>query len=235
MSASRSAAALRTQLYNTEAEFLAVNSTLLPDGATAYVAATRSLYRLYKAGSALLAIATSGLIVAPDDSSGAAWVLQEINGASPWLTVVTQQNNVVNVVISASTWVQMDSGSPNTFVQQVGSDDAFQLNSTSSEITYRGPARTFRLSCYASVSSAVAGAIGIQLAIAVNDDIAVGSSGAEHAKGAMHVHAEDVSVFAASERFVELEDGDTIRVMWRNTTDAADLTVSFLQIAITPV
>lgn len=48
----------------------------------------------------------------------------------------------------------------------------------------------------------------------------------------MHTHCNTVSVYLATERIVTLEDGDTIRVMLRNTTNSDDITTSFLQISI---
>ncbi len=75
----QSAAALRALICDFSTEMRAINSTKLPNGATAFDAQTQTLWRLNKnVGTVFDALIDSGLVLKPNDNTPGRWFRQSL-------------------------------------------------------------------------------------------------------------------------------------------------------------
>jgi hypothetical protein len=121
---------------------------------------------------------------------------------------------------------------PSTFALATGDAHMLQLDTTSSLLTYHGLPRYMTISSNISIHAAAVDTF--QAVISVNDDVPAGSGAAQPINGSQATGAPDgVSCFVATQRSVLLNDGDTIRVMLRDSSGDA-IEVDFFSLSLTP-
>lgn len=234
MNSLRSSVALRTLLCDTLAELSSINSTTLPDGATAFESQSDTLWRLDKsAGTVFDALLGSGLLLKPDDGTAARWFAQTTQGSSPYSNS-TYLVSAAAVVMTAGQWNYLGSTAA-TFALSTGDTSAFSLNLTTGEVTYHGPTRQVLVSAKASVlNGAAANSISIHACISRNNDVVAGAGGDYSAKGEQAMVTADVTEQISTERIMQIGPGVTLRLAFRNATNSDDLSVSFYQLCIVP-
>jgi len=234
MNSLRSAVALRTLLCDTASELAAINSTILPDGATAFDSQSDTLWRLDKtAGVVFDSLLGSGLVLKPDDSTAARWFVQQISGSSPYYSGTYGVAASTVTIAILNQWAYLGNV-PSTFAVNAGGS-AFVLDTASGLVTYHGPPRIVKVSVKASVLNASgATPISIHACISRSDDVVVGTTTDYSSKGEQAIVTANVTEEIAVERIMLLNPGTTLRLAFRNATNADDLTVTFYQMTVSP-
>jgi hypothetical protein len=138
MNSLRSSVWLRTLLCDTTAEFQALNSTELPDGATVFNRQDETLWRLDKTAGTTFDSLGSNVLQKPNDGTPARWFAVEVDGGSP-VQFSGYAEASVAVTMTGSQWNALGT-TAGTFTPTSGAgSDLFTLNPTTSEITYNGP------------------------------------------------------------------------------------------------
>lgn len=236
MNSLRSPSALRTLLCDTSAELGSINSTILPDGATAFDSQSDTLWRLDKsAGTVFDALLTSGLVLKPDDDTPARWVAQEISGSSPYYSGTYGVAASTVTIAILNQWAYLGNV-PSTFAVNAGNPEGFVLDTASGLVTYHGPPRIVKVSAKASVLNAIGGtSISIHACISRSDDVVAGSTTDNSSKGEQAIVTANVTEEISVERILLLNPGTTLRLAFRNATNADDLTVTFYQMTVSPL
>jgi len=226
----RSAVELRHDFCNTTADLQQRYTAPLPDGATVFIPATGALYRLFK-GLGTTFDTITGLVVIPANDSSDRWVLQEVEGTSPWAGQEASQS-INNIPAPGSdVWAALGTLS-GSFALAAGNANVFQVNATSSLLTYHGVPRSMKLLAIASMLGAAADIFSI--VISKNDDVPAGSSSPQYLKGEQSAsNAATSRVNITTQRIVTLEPGDTLRLMARSF--AGDQVIQFHQATLSVV
>jgi len=229
---------LRTQLCDTTAQFQALNSTELPDGATVFNRQDETLWRLDKtAGASFDATLQSNVLQKPNDGTPARWFAEQVDGGSPY-QFSGYAEAAVAVTMTSNQWNALGS-TAGTFTGTSGTGShLFTQNPTTSQIVYNGPPRTVLVTMSASINNGIAATpIAMHGVIALSGDVAIGSSGAQREKGEMVVTAPSNVEFTqiVVERVVQLTPGATLQLMFRNATNGDDIVVDYYQVNIAPL
>lgn len=231
----RSAVEFRHDLCATVAQLQQRFTRPLPDGATVFVTGTSGLYRLFKGlGDAFDLLTT--VIVIPGDQSDNRWVLEEVDGSSPWAGVEVLTSTATVSVEGSDTWAILGSTAA-TFELASGITAMFSVNPTSGLLTYHGPDRDMLVT--ATVSARTPAADNIHAVISRDGDVADGSSANEYVKGEQAGNTagetEEVDLLAnvTVQRMLTLTEGDTLRLMLRNDR-GQPMTVEFFTLSVQP-
>lgn len=236
MNSLRSPAVNRLQLCDTTAEFQALNSTTLPDGALVYNNQTNSLYRLDKdAGTTFDSLIASGAIVKPDDGTSARWIAEEISGATPYY-YEAYLNGVASVTIAGSnTWALLGNQAA-SFLRANGNASAFTLSATTGLVTYNGPPLLALVRAAVSLSNASgATPITVSAALSHSDDIPSGATGSKQQYGQQQGDVSDAQAEFTTQRIVLLTPGSTLQLALRNAVNGDDLLIAAYQLVVTPL
>jgi len=236
MNSLRSAVALRTILCDTSSELAALNSTLLPDGATAFDSESDTLWRLDKtAGTVFDSLLGSGVLLRPDDGTAARWFAQQISGSSPYYSGTYGVAASTVTIAILNQWAYLGNV-PSTFAVNAGNGSAFVLDTASGLVTYHGPPRIVKVSAKASLLNAIGStSISIHACISRSDDVVVGTTTDYSSKGEQAIVTANVTEEISVERILLLNPGTTLRLAFRNATNADDLTVTFYQMTVSPL
>lgn len=204
----------------------------LPDGAFVYVTGTDAGYRLTKGlGNAYDAL--TQLIVVPAGDTDDRWVKEDSLGASPWFANVIS-NPGVNIASAAQgAWNALGS-TAGTFLLTDGDPEAFELNPTSSLLTYHGPLRRFNVSFYMTLLGTSA-AVNVEGAISHDGDIAIGNTDSQYGKGVAGAYVDGTGRQSISgQRTVVLANESTLRIMLRNLTGTQTTACVYSNLCIKP-
>jgi len=234
MSALNSSPALRARLVDSSAELASMNSTTLPDGATVYDNETDTLYRLDKtAGVEFDSLLASGIVVKPDDGTAARWIADTVSGSSPYVhsSVI---NAAVAVTMTSNQWNELGSTS-GSFSETGGSSAIFSISATTGLITYHGPTREVLVTMQASINNGIgATPITMHVAVSLNGDVVDGSTTAYREKGEVIEVIINTESLVTAQRLLQLSDGDTLQMMFRNETNGDDIAVNYYQCTVAP-
>lgn len=235
MNSIRSAVALRTLLVDTLAEMLAINSTILPDGATAYESQSDTLYRLDKsAGNFYDSLIGSGVVVKPDDTTDARWFAEATVGSSPYF-FESYLDNPVAVTLTQNEWKYLGS-TAGSFLSSFGNTSLFTLNPTTGELTYNGPARQVLVTMQASVNNGTgATSVAIHACISRAGDVVPASTIDHPEKGEQAQNVINVFGLITVQRAMLLNPGTKIQLAFRNTTNSDDIVATYYQATVAPL
>lgn len=216
-------------MFDTAAQLGEANSTILPNGSTAFVADTRTLYRLDKS-PVVLSPALGDLVVTPADQSGAKWIAEERNGGNPFHATV-YLNGFATCAMSGMTW-QYLGNNPASFLPGFV-NPAFSVNPTTSEVTYLGPQREMKVSVKLSLfnvdGATLVNASGV---VSLSGDVVVGTTTAHDSKGQMSTDVDNNIQELATERVLILSTNNTLRLAIRNPVNTDDFGIGFYQMVI---
>ncbi len=235
MNSLRSAVALRTILCDTSSELRSINSTILPNGATAFDNETDTLWRLDKtAGAVFDALLGSGLLLKPDDQTDARWFAEETSGSSPYYHS-SYLASPVAVTMTSNQWNQLGS-TTGTFAESAGAAALFTLSTTTGLITYTGPTRQVLVTMQAVINNGIgATPIDVYAAISRNGDVVDGSTTSYPEKGQMDEVITNVASLITVQRIMQLSDGITLQMMFKNITNQDDIVVNGYQCTVAPL
>jgi hypothetical protein len=223
----RSAVALRNDICTSVADLQQRYTAPLPDAATVFVTDTVGLYRLAKGlGSGFDSLL--GRVVIPADGSSNRWVQQEANGSSPWsgVEVATAQNNITP--IGPTIWTALGT-TPGSFALAAGDTDMFEVNATSSLMTYHGVPRFMMLTATVSIFTALADSLSI--VVSHNNDVPAGSNASHRSEGQQAGGTRDVAeVNISSQRSLFMAPGATLRLMAKNLA-VQDMQVTYFSLS----
>lgn len=235
MSTQRSAVALRTILCDSQAQISAINTSILPEGATAYEAASGKSWRLFKSLGDTYDDLISTYILRGSNQSSARWVLEGAQGINPYYAQ-TYLGTQTTVTIADNTWVLLGTTTGNyNFADFYADGSAFQLTDNN-VLTYLGPTRTVQVMVNLTMLSETTTPSTIYGVIRRNTDVVVGSttSYAIRGQGAVGVSSADAGQLRL-DRIVSLTRGTTLTVALRNITSTEDLTVPFYSMILSPL
>lgn len=226
----RSPVAYRNDLCKTIADLKQRFTSPLPDNATVYVDDTSALYRLAKGlGSSFDAL--TDRIIVPSNGSSDRWVQESVYGSSPWtgVEVATATNNVA--AAGASTWTPVG-GTPGSFQLSSGDTTMFEVNPTSSLLTYRGVPRFMLMTSVITLTAAAADLL--SSVIAKNGDVPADAT-PQYLKGEQAAsNAINGRVCITTQRAAFLAPGDTLRVMIRSADGGQQVQVRQMSLSVTP-
>jgi len=235
MNSSRAAALLRNIQFDTSAELTQYNTQQLPDGATAFVNETNALYRLDKTlGTTLDGLLGSGDLVVPADQSAARWLAETVSGSSPYYHS-SYLTTAVIVPMTSNQWNALGATAGSFGISQ-GSSLLYTLSAANSQITYNGPPRVAMVTMQASFINGI-GATPIQVhaAISRDGDVVDGGTGDFDELGEQAISVINVLGQITVKRIASLVSGTTLRMMFRNSTNQDDITLSYYQATIEPM
>jgi len=231
----KSATGFRHSICASVAELQQWYTRPLPDGATVYVTALASLYRLVKGlGSAYDAITSA--IVVPADQSSDRWVLESVQGASPWSGEEALLAATTVAVDGSATWAQLGS-TGGSYSLMAGHASMFAVSATTGVMTYHGQTRNMMVT--ANVSAGTPLPDNIHAVISLSDDVPSASSADEFTKGEQAGSAGgetaevDLLAHVSVERALLLVEGDTLRLMLRNDR-GQPMAVAFFTLSVVP-
>lgn len=209
----RSTVAYRHDICATVNDLIQRFTRPLPNGATVYVEATSAIYRLAKGlGSSFDSLV--GRIIVPSDGTDNRWVQEEALGSSPWsATMAANQGNNIPAA-GSQIWAPLGTN-PGDFRLTYGDTDMWEVNATSSLLTYHGLPRFMLVTAIASVDTATANDFSI--VVSKNDDVPAGSSTSQPLKGEMYAKT-GVGGFTciSTQRAGIVSAGTTFRLMARS-------------------
>lgn len=204
----------------------------LPDGMLVSVLSNEGLYRLVKTSTD--AAAGEGVVV-PAAGPGRFLLLELGVGASPFTAQVSGTTNLTGATAETDdTWIVMPVGTNFYTAAPLGA--AWSVSLSSGIATYEGPAgKVFRVSADASLASAVA-AQSVELAIDRNGQLTGTTSFVKYA-GVANVSPTTVNLASQlhSEALFTLNPGDVLAAIMRDTSASNNITVSHMNMVLTPV
>lgn len=226
----RSAVAFRNDICESIADLKQRFTRPLPAAATVYVEDTSALYRLAKGlGSSFDALVDR--IIVPADGSSDRWVQESVYGSNPWagVEVATATNNVA--AAGASTWTPVG-GTPGSFQLSSGDTTVFEVNPTSSLLTYRGVPRFMMATSIATLTAA--GDDLLSCVIAKNGDVPADAT-PQYLKGEQGAsNATNGRVCITTQRAMFLAPGDTLRLMLRSADGGQAFQVRQFSLSVAP-
>lgn len=237
MNSLRSPAVFRTILCDTSEELEAMNSTVLPNGATLYDNETSILYRLFKnLGATFDDLIPGRAIIKPNDDTSARWVAQTISGATPFYYESYLASSATVTIAGSNTWALLGNVA-SSFARANGSALAYDLSATTGQVTYSGPPILAAVRARASLGNASGGTpIIVSAAISHNNDIASGATGPKESAGMQQGEiADGGQTCIPTERILLLAPGSTLRLAFRNTINGDDLSVAAYQLIVNPL
>lgn len=233
MSTQKSAIALRTLLCDTLAQFYATNTSLLPEGASCYVAEDQSLWRLDKNLGDALDDLIPVFVVKGANQSSARWVKESIEGSSPYYTQVYGSGSQT-LVISNNNWLLLGS-TPGTFNLANGELDLWELDSAANLLTYHGPEKRMRATVNIAMHSETTGGSTILGVVRLNNDVALGTQNSYQSRGQQGTSITSTFVNQLRlERVLTITADDVISIALRSS-DTEDLTIPYYTFTIAPL
>jgi len=235
MSARLSSVALRTILVDFTSEFLAYNSTELPDGAALYDNESHTLWRLNKLAGDTFDSLDPTVLVKPNDQTEARWFAEQTLDGSPY-QFEGYAAAAVAVTMTSNQWNTLGS-TAGTFAAASGSvSGLFTQSPTTGIITYSGPARVAVITMTAAINNGIgATPIAMHAAISVDSDVEAGTTTAYREKGEMTQTITDAFGMITVKRTVLLSNNRTFKMAFRNATNGDDIVVNYYQVVIEPL
>ncbi len=235
MNSLRSSVFFRTLLCDTTAEFQALNSTELPDGATAFNRQDETLWRLDKNAGDDFDDLETNVLQKPNDQTNGRWFAELVNGGSPYQfsgylaapVAVTMTGNQWNKLGSTTGIFEGTSGT---------GSGLFTQDPDTGEITYNGPPRSMLASVRACINNGIGStSIAMHAAIALDGDVADGGTTNYPELGEQAENIINTLSQIVVERVVQLTPGAKLQLLFRNATNADDIVVTYYQINHSPL
>lgn len=234
MSTQKSAIALRTLLCDTLAQFYCVNTSILPEGSTCYVAENKSVWRLRKSlGTALDDLIPNSVVKGANQSS-ARWVLETFEGVSPYFTQVYGSGSQ-SLVIANNNWILLGTTPGSFSIANYIFGDEWSLDDAANLLTYKGPQQRMRVTVNITMLGQTTGLSTIYGCIRLNNDVAVGTTNSYQSRGQGGVAISSAMAGQLRlERLLTLNTDDVLSLALRNSDTTEDLTIPFYTMTVAP-
>jgi len=167
----------------------------------------------------------------PADGTDNRWVAESISGASPWSSIEVALANVDVVPNNPDAW----RGLGTTAGSFGGGSTIFEVNPTTSVMTYRGVTRQMTLAYEATILNGTGGPIDAEAAISHNGDVPEDSTTDFRGDGQQGTTlAAGFRAVVSGKRSVLLAPNQTVRLMLRNVAGSGTLTVQYFSMSFAP-